>query len=369
VDYDIRGLVGIRLIDASARDARTVSEQIGCPQATLPREPDLTIRFVREIPTRGAVLYVEPGELGFTEDAFLVLRSGLPCARLRLDLLGVGSRVDLRDGVCHIVCRSESGPVPLLRPIVDLTLLGRGAASVHAAAFAYKGKGTMIAGWPRGAKTTTLLAFMANGAEFIADDRVYLNPAGNRLLAPPQPISLRLPHLDELPQYRKLVRLRHRARLRALSLVGELATAIAGPAAPGSGRKLADRVAGFAEDASVAVEPDRLFERCAFGGDLQIAFLSLAHESNDVRVERVSPRWLADRLRFLLQADRQRFVAHYLAFRFAFPERTSELIEHASEIEHSILLRALGSAETYVVYHPHPAPAQALFETMAACFT
>ncbi|HMQ30942.1 MAG TPA: hypothetical protein PKD53_09445, partial [Chloroflexaceae bacterium] len=44
VDYDLHGLVGIRLIGASAGDAAAVTRQLGPVQAPLARDPDITIR-------------------------------------------------------------------------------------------------------------------------------------------------------------------------------------------------------------------------------------------------------------------------------------------------------------------------------------
>jgi hypothetical protein len=363
VDYDVHGLVGIRLIDPSPADVAAVSAQIGLAQGTLSREPAITIRFVRDIPTTGVLRYVEPREVGFTDDAFLLLTrrsGGKPEAQIPLEAVG---------GVFGMVCRSGLGAVPLLRPLLDLTMLGKGVAAVHAAAFSYNGKGTMIAGWAGGAKTTTLLAFMANGADFIADDRVYLNPDGNLLFGLPEPISLRARHLNEVPQYRQLVDRRTRTRLRTLSLLGRLAGSIADRGGQSGARRFADRVVDFAEDANAAVPPNRLFERRRPGAELAAAFLSIPHEIDDLYVEPVDADWLADRLAFALRSERQRLLARYFAFRFAFPERTSELIEDANEIERELLSHVLRGTATYALFHPSPASPQALFEAVAPILT
>jgi hypothetical protein len=363
VDYDVHGLVGIRLIDSSPADVAAVSAQIGLVQGTPSREPTITIRFVDDIPTKGVLRYVEPREVGFTDDAFLILTKrsdGKPEAQIPLEAVG---------GVFEMVCRSGLGAVPLLRPLLDLSMLGTGVAAVHAAAFSYNGKGTMVAGWAGGAKTTTLLAFMANGAHFIADDRVYVSPDGNQLFGLPEPISLRAGHLNELPQYRQLIDRRGRTRLQTLSILGRLAASIADRGGLTGAGRLADRIADFAEDASAAVPPSRLFGRRMPGAELAAGFLSIPHEIGDVYVERVDADWLADRLAFALRCEHQRLLARYFAFRFAFPERRSELIEDANEIEREILSRVLRGAATYVLYHPSPASPQALFEAVAPILT
>jgi hypothetical protein len=360
VDVDLHGLVGIRLLDSSPADRAAVSAQIGPLAGTLEREPDITIQFVDEVRTDGALRYVDPDEIGFTDGDFVVLTSGPgrePSARIPLDALGES---------IVLVCRSGGGPVPLLGPIIDMTMLGKGIAPVHASAFTYEGKGTMVAGWAGGAKTTSLLAFMSNGAEFIADDRVYLDPDQNRLYGLPQPISLRARHLAEFPRYRDLVTRKDRSRLQASSILGAVGGFLATRGRSSGAKKLAGRLSGFADDASVAIPPDRLFAGAAFCGTLETAFLSIPHESHEVRVEAVGPDWLADRLVFLLRADRQRFDARYLAFRYAFPERGSRLIESAADLEREIVVEALRKTDTYAFYHPSPTSAQALFPALMA---
>ena len=358
VDYDLHGLVGIRLIDPTPGDLAAVAAQTGLAQGTLSAEPAISIRFVHDIPTTGILRYVRRREVGFTDDAYLTLTrqsGGKPEAQIPLEAVG---------GAFEMVCRSGLGAVPLLCPLLDLSMLGKGIAAIHASAFSYNGKGAMIAGWAGGAKTTTLLAFMANGADFVADDRVYVDPDDNRLYGLPEPVSLRTRHLNQLPQYRELVDRRARTRLRSLSILGSLA-GIAGRRAPAGARGLADRIADFAEDATAAVPAHRLFERRLPGAELAAIFLSIPHEIQDVYVEAVDGDWLADRLAFALRSERQRLLAHYLAFRFAFPERTSELIEDANEIEHELLGRLVDRITTYALYHPSPAPPQALFDAVA----
>ena len=251
---------------------------------------------------------------------------------------------------------------------MNLALLRKGVAAVHASAFSYNGRGAIVAGWAHGAKTTTLLAFMNNGAQFIADDQAYIDRDGGRFFGLPEPISIRARHLAELPRYRGRVKLRARARLRALSILGSCMSSVAsGDRARGS-RSLALRVASLGNDASTTVRPELLFERCSFAGTLERIFLSIPHECRDVVAERVDPDWLANRLVFTQRAERRRLVDAYLAFRFAFPERKSEVIEHADEIEQEILRSAVREVETYALYHPSPAPAEALFETLAPNF-
>src|SRR5690606_6754723 len=91
-DYDLHGLAGIRLLDAAPADVAAVTRQLGPIQAPLRREPDIVIRFVDRLPTSSRVRYLGVDEAGFTDDAFLVLRSKhkVP-ARVRIPFEQIGS--------------------------------------------------------------------------------------------------------------------------------------------------------------------------------------------------------------------------------------------------------------------------------------
>lgn len=359
VDYDVHGLVGIRLIDPSPRDVAAVSRQIGDLQGVLAHEPDITISFVGEVEVAGVLSWIEPREVGFTDEGFFLFApgSGLkPAARMALDAVG---------GSFELVSRSGLAAVPLLRSLIDLSMLAKGVVALHASAFTYHGTGVLVAGWARGGKTTSLLAFTAHDAAFIGDDRVYLGAEGNRLYGLGEPIALRAWHLAELPGYRAVVGRRARSRLRLASALASLADWAGAPHRTQGVRGFASRVASAADDASIAIPSQQLFSRCPLSGKLDKAFLAIAHESADVRVERVAPEYVAERLVFSLRAERLRLLARYLAFRFAFPDKPSTLIERADELERELLLDALAKIETYTLYHPSPAPVQALREAMA----
>src|SRR5262245_32667242 len=100
IDYDLHGLAGIRLINASPDDAAAVTRQLGPIQAPLAREPDIVIRFVDRLPTTSRVRYLGVDEAGFTDDAFLVLRSKHKArAKVQIPFEQIGKQ-------CEIICES-----------------------------------------------------------------------------------------------------------------------------------------------------------------------------------------------------------------------------------------------------------------------
>jgi len=69
LDFDLHGIVGIRLIDPSPSDVAVVKRQLGLPEAGLDRDPDVVVRFVDEMQVSG-LRFAEFGRTGFTEDGF-----------------------------------------------------------------------------------------------------------------------------------------------------------------------------------------------------------------------------------------------------------------------------------------------------------
>ena len=75
VDFDLHGMVGIRLLDATAADRATIVRQLGPIAATLHREPDIVIRFVDRLTPQSPMRILSVGEAGYSDDAFFILRS------------------------------------------------------------------------------------------------------------------------------------------------------------------------------------------------------------------------------------------------------------------------------------------------------
>ena len=50
VDFNLHGLAGVRLLDASPGDVAAVSRQLGLVAAPFTGEPDLAVRFVDKLP-------------------------------------------------------------------------------------------------------------------------------------------------------------------------------------------------------------------------------------------------------------------------------------------------------------------------------
>jgi hypothetical protein len=362
IDYDLHGLVGIRLISASPGDVRAVSRQLGPIQAPLSSEPDITIRFVDRLPTSSRIRYLGADEAGFTDDAFLVLRSRHKVrARVQIPMDQIGKG-------CEITCETGLPAVPLLIPIINLTALGKGGLPLHASAFIYKDKGVITTGWSRGGKTELLLAFTAHGAEYIGDEWVYVSRDGHHMCGIPEPIRVWDWHLDDLPQYRTYVARGDRVRWRVIKIFQAMDRVIPPRARQGfpPARALNRMMPLLKSQLCTDIHPRRLFGNHlgSLTSNFDLLLFAVSHDRPVTEVEPIAPADVATRMVFSLQYERLGFMGYYNMFRFAFPDKRNDLIEHAEEIQRESLMRVMADKPALVVYHPYPAVIPDLFSRL-----
>ncbi len=363
-DYDLHGIVGIRLLDANPVDVATVSRQLGPIKSTLTRDPDIIIRFVDKLSRSSPIRYLNKDDAGFTDDAFLVMRSKHKAkAMVQIPFEQIGHQ-------CTIICERGLPAVTLLLPIMNLTALNKGVLPLHASAFIYNGNGVLVTGWAKGGKTETLLAFMANGAEYVGDEWIYISNDGQHMYGLPEPIRLWNWHLQDMPEYQALVGPGDRARLRVLDLfVRSLDKAASRSVGRGSAPvKFIYRLSTLLKrQLNVQIPPKDLFHM-AIGplmAPVDKVFFVGSHETPDIALRPIDPEDVALRMVNSLQEEQIDILSYYWKFRFAFPGVRNELIEQVEERQYALLLRFLTGKEISAVYHPYPVSIPALFETIS----
>ena len=308
------------------------------------------MRFVDRVDVSGDVRLLGAAEAGFSDDAFLVLRSRHKArARVRIDLERVGSPG------CEIVCDRGIPAVPLLVATINLTALGKGALPLHASAFTYDGTGVVVTGWSKGGKTESVLAFTARGAQFVGDEWVYISADGENVYGLPEPMRLWDWQLRQMPEVRARIASDDRRRLGAL----RIATRTAGRRTPPRVRALLDR------QLHVDVAPEQLFGEITPAGRFERLFFASSWERPDVEVRPIDPVEVGQRMAFSLRYERFPLQAHYEMFRFAFPDRVNPLLEEAPQREQELLRQAFAGKPAFAVDHPYPVSLAELFEAMS----
>ncbi len=363
-DFDLHGIVGIRLLNASPSDIAAVKRQLGPIQKDLTRSPDIIIRFVDRLSFSKPVHYLGLDDAGFTEDAFFVFR-GKHQARVRVQIPfnQIGS------SQCEIVCESGVPAVPFLIPILNLTAISKGALPLHASAFNYNGVGVLTTGWSKGGKTETLLAFAANGAEYIGDEWVYLSSDGQHMYGIPEPIRIWHWHLQQMPYYKSKIGNGDLARLWILNIfVKSFGLLESSNIAKKLGLlKIIRRISVLLrQQIHVDFPPEKLFGKVvgAIKGSPDRVFFVASRDVPQITVEPISPQEIVQRMVFSLQEERMEFMSYYLRFRFAFPNVSNPLIDQIEETQRQILTKVMMDKKTFAVYHPYPFSIPELFEVV-----
>lgn len=357
--FDIHGVLGIALVDPSPADLKTVTKHLGPLQGPLLREPDITIRFDKNLAPL-SLRHLGQKQNALTDDAFFVFDETDSSAMTKIPFDQVGRP-------CEIVCTRGRGSVPLLLPLLSLTALAKDFVAVHASAFVHHGVGILMAGWAGSGKTTALLGFAGEEAEFIGEEWVLLSGDGQTMCGLPREIELSPAHLDNVPEVRRAIKrsrlwgfesLRHFSTMQDL-LAGKVDGTTHGKALrrviSGAQRRILPKVSPQAlfggRVGSLTARPDKIF-------------LLISHEDRKIEVIPTPPSEMARRIAHMMQYEQRRFMEHYLAFQFAFPERRNAFIEESSSYRYELLLRALQGKETYTVRHPHPIPFSSLYEAV-----
>ena len=367
VDYDLNGLLGVRLLNPSADNIAAVSGQLGLAQGSLIRDPDILVQFVERLSTRSPVVYLGLDDAGFTDDAFLIFQGQ------RRNRAQVQIRYEQIGAQCEIVCERGISCVPFLIPIINFTLLARGFLPLHASAFKYNGVGVLVTGWTKGGKTEALLGFMARGAEYIGDEWVYISADGRFMYGIPIPVRIWQWHLESIPGYRGHIGRRKLARMQSASLAHSALERMSLRANDGVNKNqfLSRTVSLLRKQLFVDLHPGQLFDGTI--GNMRAQFnhliLVISHETSDVKVISIAPEEVAQRMLFSLQYEYSGFLASYWKFRFAFPELRNELIEQAEQIQRERLNAVFSDKRAYAVYHPYPVPIPAMVEIMAPLLT
>jgi hypothetical protein len=360
VEFDLHGLVGIRLVDPSPGDVAAVSKQLGVAQEPLLREPDITLRFVKHLLTP-PLRHLGFKKLGFTDHALFVFEDGANGGKVRIPFAQLGRK-------CEIVCESGLQAVPLLKPILALTAQAKGFVSVHASALVHNGVGVLMAGWAESGKTTALLGFAARGAELIGEDWVLVTSDGKKMCGLPTMIELSSSHLKTMPHVRRTIK---RSRLLILDVLHRLhGIQVAALGRKGNrttlGKLFRRIVTALEQRAYPTVTPQTIFGNHvgSLVGRPDKVFLLVSHDDPWVEVKPTPPSEMALRLAHLAQYEQIPLLEHYLAFKFAFPEATNPFIESSFDSYHEILSQALIGKDTYTVWHPYPLVFSDLYEEL-----
>lgn len=357
-EFDLHGIVGVRVLDARPADAAVVARQLGPLPRRLERDPDIVIRFVDRIETGSRLRYLGAREIGWTDDALYVLKSRKESAMVRIPMDRIG-------GPCELVCERGLPAVPFLIAILNLTALVNGALPLHAGAFELDGRGVLVTGWSKGGKTELLMAAAGAGARYVGDEWVYLTADG-QMHGIPEPVRLWDWHLAQLPEVRRTLGAGDRLKLGAIPALGRAERAMPGVVRRSAPGRLLHRAMPVLEgQLHVDLPPDRLFgELGSLSGRLDHVLFVVAAAGPDITVGPIAPEEVARRMVFSLLHERLDLAALYQQARFAFPGLVNRHLEVVEAIQRERLLKILADRPAHVVTHPYPVDLEALLDAV-----
>ncbi len=367
VDLDLRGRALVRILDADAAGLRAVGRQLGpLPQSPVDkaRRADLTIRFVDRLNVEGRIrrLGADAMTIG---DAYVVTRGRRKAevrVRIPIETLGLGPAV--------IEAERGGASIPLLLPVLAMSLLGRGIAPLHASAFRYEGRGVLVTGWAKGGKSEALLAFLLHGAEYVGDEWLFVDPDGPQMFGILEPIRLWDWQLAMVPALTGRVSASSRARLavatgaaRALRATGRLpvvGTSPAGEAARRAG-SVVDRQRSIQIPIADLVDEAHMVREAVA---LDRVVLIVAGGTDEVRPG-IPASEAADRIAATTSHELAELHAAALAYRHALPGAAQSYLDDPRTRLTGATADALAGVPILEVEHRFPPDIPGLFDLIA----
>lgn len=359
IDFNIHGVVRIRLIDPSPSQLSAACKLFGRPSRLPAANPDITTRFVGHLSAKGMRFLDD--DKGFTDDGFFLLQEGTRRVKARIPF-------DLIGEPCEIVCSNRIGSVPFLMPIVGLTALRRGYIPLHASAVVHDSVGLLMAGWAHCGKTTALVGFASKGAAYVGEEWMLLSGNDQRMYGLVRSLELAHWQVASLSHASGTLKLMNCCAFLGIGILRALHKRIRGAKIRSSlaFRSLQRVSAALEGRLRTAIPPSAIFRdriSCA-GASADKIFLFISQEDSRIEVEPITPIEMACHLTSMIQHELTPLLQNYVAYRFAFPSLRNEFVENIGEHLSATLARAFHRKDTYIVRLPYPHVFQELYEAI-----
>ena len=364
VDYDIHGIVGLRLINPGDYDVKYISRLLSQFKSGLTREPDITIIY-KENWDLGNVTYLGLNEAAFNDDGFYILTSGRQPLKVKIPFEQIGDK-------CEIVCEQGIVGIPLLNYIINLTFLKKNHLPIHASAFSYNDVNAMVIGWAKGGKSEALFSFINKGAKFVGDETVILSASENKMFGIPVPVSIWEWQFSEIHELMPQLSLQKKVLFggvhfldgiynltKKVKLNNNSVVSLLGDALPALRKQL-----------HIKVPPEKIFNGKLEWEKVNLdkIILAMSYSRDEIKVSECSKDEIIDRMITSNLYEFDALYNYYDTFKFAFPGIKNEFLETVQETYNELLPKALSGIESYKVLHPYPVSYEKLYDAMKPIF-
>jgi hypothetical protein len=358
MDFDIHGIVGIRIINAPVKHAAALIRRLGEARQALDQDPDIIVRFEESIST-GRLAFLGLNSAAFSDEGFFLLNrlNGQAIARIPFDKIGEQ---------CEIMCHTGTNSIPLLFEIIRFTLLKKNYIPLHASAFVYAGTGVLVLGWTKGGKTEMLLSFANRGAYYVGDEWVVLSSDGQEMFGLPISIALWDWQFKYIPSLLPRIGTSKKIMFRGIHFLDVIHRVIRRHLSSGVfPLEVLDKIIPLAKgQLKIRELPQVIFKRQLYNAIARPdkVFLSMSYSEYDILVEPCDAGEIARRMASSNLYEHFHFFEHYNAFKFAFPQLRNDFLDRYDEIQTSMLASALDGKEAYQILHPYPVSLNLLFD-------
>lgn len=360
VDYDIFGVVGIRLINPTEKDAAAVVNQLGPAHAPLQREPDIVIRFHREMKIPD-LIFLGLNSAGYNEDGFYILRSDKANCKARIPFEDIGNKQLVID------CESGLRAVPLLIALTNLAFLSKRYLPLHASAYLYNGVANMVTGWAKGGKTEGLLSFANHGAAYIADEWTIIAEGGEEMFGIAEPIRLWDWQFKHIPHVQHKIKAQKKMLFKGIHTMDAVGKTFSNSPLRKTFpvKLLNEALPAFKRQLNVRLQPHDIFQdRFCKSAPLDKIFLIMSHDSPAITVKPFDPLAIAEMMISSNEYEHIPLLEHYRAFTFAFPELRNSFLDNMRDLQAELIRKAFKGREAYQVLHPYPVDFEPLYQAM-----
>lgn len=365
VDFDVYGLVRVRLQDAPDAVVANARSVLGVPATDCEGRADLLVDFTDRISPDGPLRFLGLRQAAFDDTHFYLVDGE---ALVRFDPSALG-------GPITMLAERAASRVPLLIPILSVLLASAGHVLLHAAAFEYEGRGVLVTGWQKGGKTETLLPFMAAGARFIADEWTIVGGSPARIRGASNVARLWDWHLRQLPDYWNRIEARQRVRIRSWRAF-DRGYAVIAPLVRRTAPRVARRADGLripggsAWQAADQIAPPSLFGERILREPIRAdrILMPIVGRGQDVRLVPQDSDLVARRMVHSLTFEREALADAVEQFHFAFPDRSTTGWEAVPAAEERILRESFAGVPAFELRHPYPVPLRQLYEAASSIF-
>lgn len=355
-DFNLFNIIRIQLVNPDKKHIDFITDLTGVQPSNCEGVPDIKIIYQEKISAKKITLIGM--NAGFDEANFyLLLRNGHTSkAIIPLDKVGEN---------CEIICENEIVNIPLLNYIILLSFLKKNWVAVHSSAFVFDGKGTLILSWSNGGKTSTLLSFLKNGAEFVSDEWTIISENGKSLQGLPTKLSIWKWYFKEIKNILPKIKIQQKINFNLIHLFLKMNDV---------GKKcgfqnlefikIVDRVAiRLKNNLRIHVHPKNLRNIKIVKGEAQLDLVLFTVSSLDgfLGIQKIAAHEVIERM---VQSNKQEYddlLHHYTMFRFAFPNRRNNLLDTFEEMHRKILTSCFFGKEIYKIIHPYPVPIDKLY--------